>query len=204
MSRGSGTILSPFSSEECPRGAVVPRQRRSPSHPSGDPAAIRGLAPTFLASGGCRPRSRHAGVLPPLHAVAGGTTPRRRRGRSPWQTGCAVHGAGPYPRCHPGVQSAMAVRCRRGAQTARQHACGLSCGREARRHPAGSCRPRWGRCPQGSPTGGKPPASSTESGWEAPSLTDTNALPRVLAATFECPRGPDLSPVHPRALGLWA
>jgi hypothetical protein len=31
---------------------------------------------------------------------------------------------------------------------------GLSGGREARRPPAGACRPRWGRCPAGSPTGG--------------------------------------------------
>jgi hypothetical protein len=44
-----------------------------------DHADIRGLAPTFLASVGHLPRSRPAGVLPPLHANEGWTTPGRRR-----------------------------------------------------------------------------------------------------------------------------
>src|SRR5262249_38506834 len=37
----------------------VPRQSRSQEETTVDPAALRGLAPTFLASVGCRPRSRH-------------------------------------------------------------------------------------------------------------------------------------------------
>jgi len=40
--------------------ASVHRQRRSQPEATGDPAALRGLAPTFLASVGCRPLSRLA------------------------------------------------------------------------------------------------------------------------------------------------
>src|SRR5215831_18016426 len=37
----------------------VHRQRRSQEATTVDPAALRGLGPTFLASVGCLPRSRH-------------------------------------------------------------------------------------------------------------------------------------------------
>jgi hypothetical protein len=57
---------------------VVHRKSRSQSYPTVDPAAIRGLATTLLASVGCRPRSRHEGLFQPLHAVEGYTTPGLR------------------------------------------------------------------------------------------------------------------------------
>jgi hypothetical protein len=59
----------------------VERKRRSQEETTGDPAAIRGLATTFLASVGGLPRSRLEGFLPPHHALEGGTTPGRRLGR---------------------------------------------------------------------------------------------------------------------------
>jgi hypothetical protein len=58
--------------------ASVHRKSRSQEEATGDPAALRGLAPTFLASVGCLPRSRHAGVWQPLHAIEGATTPGLR------------------------------------------------------------------------------------------------------------------------------
>jgi hypothetical protein len=56
----------------------VHRKSRSQEETTVDRAAIRGLATTFLASVGCLPRSRHEGVLQPLHASEGDTTPGRR------------------------------------------------------------------------------------------------------------------------------
>jgi hypothetical protein len=55
-----------------------PRQRRSPSEPTVEHAASRGWETPCRGSGGCRPRSRPEGFWPPLHAVAGDTTPGRR------------------------------------------------------------------------------------------------------------------------------
>jgi hypothetical protein len=43
-------------------------------------------------SGGCRPRARPEGVLPPLHAVAGCTTPGRRLCRGPGAPCCRIRG----------------------------------------------------------------------------------------------------------------
>src|SRR4029450_1093652 len=40
----------------------VHRKSRSQEETTVDPAALRGLAPTFRASVGCLPRSRHEGV----------------------------------------------------------------------------------------------------------------------------------------------
>jgi hypothetical protein len=45
---------------------------------------------------------------------------------------------------------------------------GRSWGRSARRPPEGSCSPLWGRCPEGSTTGGKQTARGTSSVWEPP------------------------------------
>src|SRR5262245_4958878 len=56
----------------------VHRKSRSQEETTVDPADIRGLAPTFLASVGCLPRSRHEGVLQPLNAIEGDTTPGLR------------------------------------------------------------------------------------------------------------------------------
>jgi hypothetical protein len=92
------------------------RQRRSQEDTPVEPAAIRGLAPTVLASVGCLPRSRHEGVLQPLHAIEGSTTPGLRLVRGTAQTLCALRpsflrsvlrGAvalpGPEPTDTPGV-----------------------------------------------------------------------------------------------------
>src|SRR5262249_22044806 len=94
---------------------------------TGDPAAIRGLAPTFLASGGCRPLSRlqdpvaaserrrgghpPGGGAPPLHgggpAADGGETPRPGGVTGvwgplwPWPT-CSQPAHGPWPRSRHG------------------------------------------------------------------------------------------------------
>jgi hypothetical protein len=57
------------------------------------PAAIRGLTPTFLASVGCRPHSRHEGFLQPLNAIAGGTKPGPRRCHCTGTTSCNGCGA---------------------------------------------------------------------------------------------------------------
>jgi hypothetical protein len=61
----------------------VHRKSRSQEETTVDPAASRGLAPTFLASVGGRPRSRHEGVLQPLNAIEGDTTPGLRLLRCP-------------------------------------------------------------------------------------------------------------------------
>jgi len=56
----------------------VHRKSRSQEETTVDPADIRGLAPTFLASVGCLPRSRHEGFFQPLHAIEGDTKPGLR------------------------------------------------------------------------------------------------------------------------------
>ena len=66
----------------------VHRKRRSQEETTVDPAASRGVATPFRASVGGRPRARHAGVLQPLHAIAGDTTPGRRLGRCPGKAPC--------------------------------------------------------------------------------------------------------------------
>src|SRR5215813_4658933 len=58
--------------------SFVHRKSRSQEDTTVDPAALRGLAPTFLASVGCLPRSRHEGFLQPLNAIEGYTTPALR------------------------------------------------------------------------------------------------------------------------------
>ena len=60
-------------------------KKRSQEETTGDPAARRGMAPTFRASVGCLPRSRHEGWWPPLNASAGSPTPGRRLVRWPSQ-----------------------------------------------------------------------------------------------------------------------
>jgi hypothetical protein len=60
-----------------------PRQSRRQAEPPGAPAARRGVAPPCLASGGCRPRARHEGWFPPLHAVEECPKPGRRLSRGP-------------------------------------------------------------------------------------------------------------------------
>ena len=60
---------------------VVPfahAKRRSQEETTVDPAAIRGLGTTFLASVGCLPRSRHEGLFQPLNAIEGYTKPGLR------------------------------------------------------------------------------------------------------------------------------
>ena len=56
----------------------VHRKSRSQEETTVEPAAIRGLAPTFLASVGCLPRSGHEGLFQPLHAIEGDPTPGLR------------------------------------------------------------------------------------------------------------------------------
>jgi hypothetical protein len=64
----------------------VHRQSRSQEETTVNPAAIRGLATTFLASVGCLPRSRHEGVFQPLNAVEDYPTPGLRLFRCPIKT----------------------------------------------------------------------------------------------------------------------
>jgi hypothetical protein len=56
-----------LSSFGCPLGDVVHRQRWRQEETTVDQAAIRGWGPTFLASVGGLPRSRHEGFLQPLN-----------------------------------------------------------------------------------------------------------------------------------------
>src|SRR5262245_5868804 len=81
----------------------VHRRRRSQSNTTGDHAAIRGLAPTFLASVGCLPHARDARTLRPPHAAEGGPTPGRRRCRGPCEPWRALAANPPLAlglRCH--------------------------------------------------------------------------------------------------------
>ena len=71
-------ILVRWSSFCWPCGDGVYRKSRSQEYATVDRAALRGLGPTFLASVGCLPLSRHEGFLQPLHAVEGYPTPGRR------------------------------------------------------------------------------------------------------------------------------
>src|SRR5262249_35161218 len=64
------------------------RKSRGQSATTVDPADLRGLTPTFLASVGCLPRSRHEGFLPPLHAIEGCTQPGPRLFRCMGKTSC--------------------------------------------------------------------------------------------------------------------
>src|SRR5580765_4231994 len=57
------------------------RKSRSQEDTTVDHAASRGLAPTFLASVGCRPPSRDERTCRPHNAAAGDTTPGLRRFR---------------------------------------------------------------------------------------------------------------------------
>jgi hypothetical protein len=54
------------------------RKRRSQYEATVDPADIRGLSTTLLASVGCLPRSRHEGLFQPLNAIEGYTKPGLR------------------------------------------------------------------------------------------------------------------------------
>ena len=56
----------------------VHRQSRSQEDTTVAPAALRELAPTFLASVRCLPRSRDEGLLQPLNAIEGYPTPGLR------------------------------------------------------------------------------------------------------------------------------
>jgi hypothetical protein len=53
-------------------------EEAEPVNTTVDPADIRGLVTTLLASVGCLPRSRHEGLFQPLHAVEGNTKPGPR------------------------------------------------------------------------------------------------------------------------------
>src|SRR6266446_716086 len=60
-------------------------KRRSQEETTGDPAALRGLGPTVLASVGGLPPSRGTrGPVGPLHAAEGDTTPGLRLFECPW------------------------------------------------------------------------------------------------------------------------
>jgi|RhiMethySRZTD1v2_1073278.scaffolds.fasta_scaffold1508766_1 hypothetical protein len=63
-------------------------QSRSQEDTTAEPAALRGLGTTVLASVGCLPRSRHEGFLPPLNAVEDCTTPGLQLFRCPGPTAC--------------------------------------------------------------------------------------------------------------------
>src|SRR6266700_2787775 len=62
------------------------RTSRSQEDTTVDHAAIRGLAPTFLASVGGLPHARDERTLRPLHAAEGDTKPGRRLCRERWET----------------------------------------------------------------------------------------------------------------------
>jgi hypothetical protein len=68
-------------------------QSRRQEETTVDPAAIRGLPPTVLASVGCLPRSRHEGFLPPLNASEGCTKPGPRLFQGTGPTSCNGFGA---------------------------------------------------------------------------------------------------------------
>jgi hypothetical protein len=79
-------VVAPFLRSSCGCFVVVHRKSRSQYETTVDPAAIRGWGPTGRAAVGCRPGSRSEGLLPPLHAVEGSTTPGRRLVQYPWAT----------------------------------------------------------------------------------------------------------------------
>jgi hypothetical protein len=56
-----------------------------PVNPTVDPADIRGLGTTFLASVGCLPHSRHEDACRSRNAVEGDTTPGLRLFQSTWE-----------------------------------------------------------------------------------------------------------------------
>jgi hypothetical protein len=58
----------------------------APVNPTVDPADIRGLATTLLASVGCLPHSRHEDACRSRNAVEGYTTPGRRLFQGTWET----------------------------------------------------------------------------------------------------------------------
>ena len=58
--------------------SLVHRKSWSQEDTTVDPADIRGLATTLLASVGCLPRSRHEGLFQPLNAIEGYTKPGLR------------------------------------------------------------------------------------------------------------------------------
>jgi hypothetical protein len=62
---------------------IVHRKSRSQSKPTVDPADIRGLGTTLLASVGCLPLSRPEGFFQSLNAVEGYTKPGLRLFRCP-------------------------------------------------------------------------------------------------------------------------
>jgi hypothetical protein len=66
--------------------SIVSQKRRRQSETTGDPAAIRGLAPTCLAAVGGRPRARDESPQGSLHAVEGYTEPGRRLCQCPLKT----------------------------------------------------------------------------------------------------------------------
>src|SRR5712691_7659287 len=93
----------------------VHRQSRSPEDTTVDHAALRGLAPTFLASVGCRHHARDARPCRPLHAAEGSTTPGLRLCRctlEPWSTCAATRPAlsgaqSPAGQAPPGKRSML-------------------------------------------------------------------------------------------------
>ena len=58
--------------------ALCALEETEPVNPTVDPADIRGLGTTLLASVWCLPRSRHEDACWSLHAVEGDTTPELR------------------------------------------------------------------------------------------------------------------------------
>jgi hypothetical protein len=66
-----------------------PSEEMEPVNTTVAPAESRGLAPTFLASVGCLPRSRLEGLLQPHHADKGCPTPGLRLGR--WRLETMAH-----------------------------------------------------------------------------------------------------------------
>jgi hypothetical protein len=74
MSRVGYRVFCTF----CVLLTFVHRKSRSQEDTTVEPAAIRGLATTFLASVECLPRSRHEGLWQPLNAIEGCTHPGPR------------------------------------------------------------------------------------------------------------------------------
>src|SRR5262245_3414093 len=62
-----------------------PSAEPEPVNPTVDPADIRGLGTTVLASVGCLPHARHEYACWSLHAIEGCTPPGLRLCRSTWQ-----------------------------------------------------------------------------------------------------------------------
>jgi hypothetical protein len=73
----------------------VSRKSRSPYNTTGDHAALRGLAPTFPASGGCLPHARDERTGRTPHAAEGDTKPGLRLCREQLDTSPYVNTSAP-------------------------------------------------------------------------------------------------------------